>query len=54
MAFHGYPRFTQDIDFWVWINEDNSNKIIQVLKDFGFGTLDLKATDLKKWTTLYN
>lgn len=20
LAFHGYPRFTQDIDFWIWID----------------------------------
>ena len=19
LAFHGYPRFTKDIDFWVWV-----------------------------------
>ena len=23
LAFHGYPRFTKDIDFWVWVDEGN-------------------------------
>jgi len=48
MAYHGYARFTQDIDFWVWVNEENSSKILNVLKDFGFGTLDINPADLQK------
>lgn len=20
LAFHGYPRYTKDIDFWVWLD----------------------------------
>ncbi len=24
LAFHGYPRFTKDIDFWVWVDEENA------------------------------
>lgn len=22
LAFHGFPRYTKDIDFWVWMNEE--------------------------------
>lgn len=21
--YHGYPRYTRDIDFWVWLEEQN-------------------------------
>lgn len=27
LAYYGYPRFTQDIDFWVWTNKANTEKI---------------------------
>lgn len=45
VAYHGFPRYTGDIDFWVGINENNAQKIIKVLKEFGFGGLDLTSTD---------
>lgn len=45
LAFHGYPRFTQDIDFWIWTNRENTGLIISVLKDFGFTSLNLKSED---------
>jgi hypothetical protein len=25
LAFHGYPRFTKDIDFWVWVDKEICN-----------------------------
>ncbi len=21
LSFHGYPRYTKDIDFWVWVDK---------------------------------
>ena len=33
--YHGYPRATEDIDFWVAINPDNAQKLVQVMQDFG-------------------
>jgi hypothetical protein len=45
VTVHGYPRFTDDIDIWVWIDESNAKNLIKVLKDFGFGSLDIKAED---------
>jgi hypothetical protein len=45
MAFHGYPRFTGDIDFFVKPDRDNAKKIISVLKDFGFSSLDISEDD---------
>lgn len=45
VAYHGYPRYTKDIDFWIWLNKENANKIIGVIKEFGFGTLGVTADD---------
>lgn len=45
LAFHGYPRFTQDIDFWVWADAENAKKITQVLNEFGFNSLDISEHD---------
>lgn len=36
---YGYPRYTKDIDFWVWISEENAENLEKTLKDFGFGSL---------------
>ena len=45
VAFHGYPRYTKDIDLWIWIDQGNVEKLLNVLDDFGFGSLDLKVED---------
>ena len=45
VAVHGYPRYTKDIDIWVWMQPDNAKRIIQALNDFGFGSLGLQADD---------
>ncbi len=45
LAFHGYPRYTKDIDFWVWIDRENARNIISSLTEFGFSSLDLNEDD---------
>ena len=45
VAFHGYPRYTKDIDLWVWLDKSNAEKLLQVLEDFGFSSLDLTVDD---------
>jgi len=45
VAFHGYPRYTKDIDFWIWLNEENADRMLKALKDFGFDSLDIKKDD---------
>ncbi len=45
VAFHGHPRFTGDIDFFVERSPDNAARLERVLGDFGFGSLGLKAAD---------
>jgi len=45
VTVHGYPRYTNDIDIWFWIDKSNAENLIKVLKDFGFGSLDIKTDD---------
>lgn len=41
VAFHGYPRFTGDVDFFINATPENARRVLQVLDDFGFGGLGL-------------
>ncbi len=45
VALHGYPRYTKDIDIWIEMSPNNAENVISALKQFGFGTLDLKPSD---------
>ena len=45
VAFHGYPRYTKDIDFWIWLDEKNAERMLEVLHDFGFTSLGIKKED---------
>jgi len=45
VAFHGHPRYTKDIDFWIGPYEANTKKLIKALYEFGFGSLDLRARE---------
>ena len=47
LAAHGYPRYTGDIDLWIWTDPANSNRVITALKAFGFGALGLKDADFQ-------
>jgi len=39
VTFHGYPRFTADLDLWVATDQQNAVRVKQTLNDFGFGNL---------------
>ncbi len=45
VAYHGYPRYTKDIDFWVWANPSNAGKVINAIREFGFGMIGFKNED---------
>jgi len=34
VTYHGYPRFTKYIDFWVWAESKNAALLVKTLKDF--------------------
>jgi hypothetical protein len=44
VAFHGYPRFTKDIDIFFRNSKGNVEKIRRALIDFGFTEADLDET----------
>ena len=46
VAYHGYPRYTKDIDFWIWAQPENAEKVIKTIKDFGFGMMGFQVEDL--------
>lgn len=48
LAFHGAPRFTGDIDIFVKPDSKNAEKILAVLEEFGFGSLNLTKSDFEE------
>jgi hypothetical protein len=46
VAFHGHPRFTGDIDFFIRSTAQNAERVLRVLAAFGFGSLGITAADL--------
>ena len=45
VALHGYVRTTKDLDFWISSTFENAEKIVIVLREFGFNSLDIKVED---------
>lgn len=45
MALHGHPRYTKDIDVWVWISEQNARNIVKSLQQVGFFNPNLTEQD---------
>ena len=48
LAAHGHPRYTKDLDVWVWPDPSNSHRVIDALAAFGFGGLGLTAADFEE------
>lgn len=47
VAVHGHPRYTKDIDIWIEISEENAQKLVTALTQFGFESLDLTSEDFQ-------
>lgn len=45
LAHHGSPRNTGDIDIYVRPTPENARRMVEVLADFGFGSLGLTEAD---------
>lgn len=45
VAFHGHPRYTKDLDIWLWVDTANAKKVIKALHEFGFEALGLTEQD---------
>lgn len=48
VAWHGYPRFTADIDILVRPVPGNADAVLAALRAFGFGSLDITREDLSQ------
>ncbi len=43
VGYYGYPRATADMDIWVSRTPQNAEKLVTVLKEFGFHTPELTS-----------
>ena len=41
VGYHGYPRLTADLDIWIAMHPQNGDKLVNVLKEFGFDLPEL-------------
>jgi hypothetical protein len=49
VGFHGYVRFTGDLDIWVNPTAENAQKLLKALNEFGFGSLsNINLEDFNK------
>ncbi len=50
VGYHGYPRATVDMDIWIALQPANAERIVAVLKEFGFDLPELSPElFLKEW-----
>jgi hypothetical protein len=47
VAYHGLPRFTEDIDFLIETSPENAALVAAAVNDFGFAKLGLKPEDFR-------
>ena len=45
VAAHGHPRYTGDLDLWVWTAAENAERLLTALDEFGLGSVGLVAND---------
>jgi len=48
VGFHGYPRYTKDLDIWILISHKNAENLLSTIEQFGFGSLGLLKDDFLK------
>ena len=41
VGYYGYPRATDDLDVWIALHPENAERMVGVLREFGFNTPDL-------------
>src|SRR5580658_9537875 len=46
VSWHGFPRYSADIDFLIRPSHANAERVLRALSQFGFGSLDISASDL--------
>jgi len=48
VGFHGFPRYTGNIDFFVALSETNAQLLMEVFQEFGFGETGIEKQDFLK------
>ena len=43
VGYHGYPRATGDMDLWVAVRQNNAEKLVVALREFGLNAPQLSA-----------
>jgi len=52
VSWHGFPRYSGDIDFFLHSSRTNAERVLQAIRQFGFGSLDIGVDDLMRtWTS---
>ena len=46
VSWHGFPRYSADIDFLIRPSQANAERVLRALAKFGFGGLEISASDL--------
>ena len=46
LAHHGHARYTSDIDIFIEKSSENAERVLRVLRDFGFGDIGVTQEDL--------
>jgi predicted nucleotidyltransferase len=44
VSYHGYPRFTADMDIWIEASPENALKVVETLRDFGFTSTQISSS----------
>ncbi|MHC4543567.1 MAG: DUF6036 family nucleotidyltransferase [Planctomycetota bacterium] len=53
VGYHGYPRATVDMDIWTAMHPVNAERIVTVLKEFGFDIPELSPElFLREWQVI--
>jgi hypothetical protein len=47
VAYHGFPRYTADLDLLVRPTGENADRVLRALSEFGFGKGGIQAADLR-------
>jgi hypothetical protein len=48
VGFHGYPRYTGDLDVWVRPTAENAKRVFKAISEFGFGNIGLQPEDFEQ------
>jgi acetolactate synthase regulatory subunit len=48
LAHHGHARYTSDIDIFIEKSSENAERVLRVLRDFGFGDVGVTQEDLAR------